>query len=458
MSNVLLLVSDEHNPRFASPYGHPTVQTPHMQALADRGTVYDSAYCPSPLCMPSRSAFVSGLWVHQIQTYSNCNACMEDAHYPTFGRALAEQGVHTAFVGKTDVYRPGHELGFSEMILPQDRKWPGDTNHRRRPLSIRHGAAARAGMYGPHADPFAPDPGYVDAAVEWLLHRAPTLTQPWAMTVNINSPHFPQYVTPELWDMYVGADDLPDQGAHCTSANHPYARDLREHFETDQFTEEQIRGLRKGYLGCVTYVDRELGRLVHALQQSGAYDDTNVIYTSDHGDMMGKFGMWWKCTLYEDSVRVPLIAAGPDFTVGRARTPVSTMDAQAALFYCVEAQRPADWQGTALQQVRSNDASRAVFAEYHGHGTRSGAWMIRKGDWKLIHYAEATDQLFCLAEDPEELANLADARPDKLSELASDLAKVCAPERENQRAHDFELKQWQALDDGGLTLPREKAG
>jgi choline-sulfatase len=421
-----------------------------MQALAERGVVYENAYCPSPLCMPSRSAFLSGLWAHQIQTYSNCNVCLEDARYPTLGRVLDEQGVHTAFVGKTDVYRPADELGFSEMIKPQDRAWPGDTNHRRRPLGIRHGAARRAAMYGPHPNPFARDRGYIDAAVDWLLNRAPSIDRPWVLCVNINSPHFPQWVTQELWDMYAGADDLPLHGGTCASANHPYARDLRDHFETDQFPEEHIRGLRRGYLGCITYVDRELGRLVHGLQQAGMYDDTNVIYTSDHGDMMGKFGMWWKCSLYDDSVRVPLIAAGPDFAAGRVRTPVSSMDMQASLFACVDRERPAHWQSGPLQQVAEKDASRAVFAEYHGHGARSGSWMIRKGDWKLIHYAEAPDQLFDLAEDPEELANLAGTRPNKLAELHTELDRVCDVKRENERAHAFEERQWQVLVDAGL--------
>jgi choline-sulfatase len=442
MSNIVLLMSDEHNPRYAEPYEHRLVQTPTMQRLADEGTRCENAYCASPLCMPSRSAFMAGRWVHEIQTYSNCNVAMEDLAYPSYGAVLAEQGIHTVHVGKTDVYRPGRELGFSETIYVGDRALPGDTNHRRRPLAIREGASGRAGHYGPRENPFGQDPTLIDAAVDWLTERASTLDRPWLLVVNINKPHFPQYVTQELWDMYAEAADLPAHGPDEPSAQHPYARDLRDHFETDQFSEEQIRGLRRGYLGCVTFVDRQLGRLLQALEESGQRETTNLIYTTDHGEMLGKFGMWWKCSLYEDSVRVPLIASGPDFAAGaRMRTPVSLLDLQATLFDCLDAERPADWQGQSLRALPLEDDERILFAEYHGHGTRAGAYMVRQGDWKLIYYMDAPHQLFNLADDPAELHNVAPEQPERVAALEAALRQICSPEEEDRRAFRFQERQ-----------------
>ena len=140
MTNVLILMSDEHNPLYSSVHGYPTIHTPNMERLAQRGTVYENAYCPSPLCLPSRAAFMAGQRVYQLQCYSNCNVNL-DPSYPSYGRVLADQGVHTAYIGKTDVYAPGRDLGFSEMIMPRDRKWPGDTNHRRTPLHVRAGSS-----------------------------------------------------------------------------------------------------------------------------------------------------------------------------------------------------------------------------------------------------------------------------------------------------------------------------
>jgi len=443
MPNVLIFMSDEHNPRYSSVHGHPVVQTPNLARLAREGTVYENAYCPSPLCLPSRSAFMAGRRVHQLQTYNNCNLHL-DPSPPSYGAVLAAQGVHTAYVGKTDVYAPGDELGFSEMMLPVDRRLPGDTNHRRTPLAIRTGAAQRANGYGPRPDGGASDRLKVDAAVEWLTTVAPALDVPWLLTVNVSNPHFPQYVTPDLWALYPpdgllsAGEHLPAHGPDCASANHPYARDLRDHFECDLFSEEQARGLRCGYLGCVTFVDRQLGRLLAALEQGGQREVTDVIYTTDHGEMLGKFGMWWKCSLYEDSVRVPCIAAGPSFRAGvRVRTPVDLHDVQAAAFNSLGAERPADWAGTPLTEIPANDPQRVVFSEYHGHGTRASAYMIRRDKWKYIHYVAAPDQLFDLEADPEELENVHAAHPTIVSELAQALAAICSPEEENARAEAF---------------------
>jgi len=451
VSNVLLMVSDEHNPRVSEPYGHPMVQTPHMARLADEGTLYQNAYCSSPLCMPSRSAFISGRWVHDIQTYSNSNAGMETFTYPSYGAVLAEQGVHTVHIGKTDVYRPGADLGFSEMILPQDRTPPGDTYHGRTPLTLRTGAAERADGFGPRTDidPFAPDIHYVNAALDWLDNRASQIDGPWLLSVNLNEPHFPQWVTPELWDMYPQGGDLPTHGRDCASANHPYALDLRAHFETDQFSEQQVRGLRRGYLGCVTWTDRQLGKLLDTLERLGLREDTDVIYSSDHGEMLGKFGMWWKCSLLDDSVRVPLIAAGPHFDQETVTTPVQHLDLQAALFDCLGCERP-NWPGDSLLSLQANDPQRIVFAEYHGHGTRSGAFMVRRGRWKLIYCLAAPHLLYDLQADPEELVDRAADQPEIVNELTQALRRVCSPEIENDRAHAFERHQLdRVVADGG---------
>ena len=139
MSNFVVLMSDEHNPLYAEPYGHATVRTPNMRALAARGVVFDNAYCPSPLCMPSRSAFMAGSRVHELQAYSNCNLLVDPS--PTaMGTALTHRNVHAAFIGKTDVYASADKLGFDEMLRPDDRRPPGDINHRRNPMRVRTGA------------------------------------------------------------------------------------------------------------------------------------------------------------------------------------------------------------------------------------------------------------------------------------------------------------------------------
>lgn len=437
MANVLVYMSDEHNPKFSSVYGHRLVQTPNMERLAAQGTVYENAYCPSPLCLPSRAAFMSGLPVHRIQAYSNCN--LTGRVYPSYGGELSRQGVHTTYIGKVDVSSHSSTLGFSEMIAPGDRKPPGDINFRRRPLAIRADGARRANGYGPRANAFARDNQQIDRAVDWLTNTAPGMQEPWTLTVNTAAPHFPHYVTQELWDMYPNGADLPLHGREFASAQHPYAQDLRRHFQTEDFNEEQVRGLRRGYLGRVTWIDSALGRLLDALERSGQLEDTVVIYTSDHGEMLGKFGMWWKCSLYEDSVRVPAIVAGPGFGQGvSVKTPVSLLDVQATLFEALGRTRPQNWWGRPLQDIPVDDQQRVAFAEYHAHGTRSGAFMIRRGRWKLIHNMAAPHQLFDLESDPEELENRFETEPAVAADLEAELRRLCNPEAENKRAHDLQ--------------------
>ena len=391
MANVLVLMSDEHNPFYSSVYGHPFVQTPAMDRLAENGVVYESAYCPSPLCTPSRSAFMSGRRVHQIQAYSNCTIGV-DPDIPTYGRALAEQGVYSVHAGKTHVFAPSGDLGFRETRRAVEKTGSGDPEIGRRPFRIRRAAAERASQFGIKESHLRIDLECVDAAIDWLTNTAPKLGRPWTLSLNIIHPHFPHYTSQELWDLYPRGGNLPEYGVDEETANHPRAREVREHFQTDQFTGEQVRGQRRGYLACVTFVDRQLARLVEALEAAGLYDDTNVIYTSDHGEMLGKFGMWWKCSLYEDASRVPCIAAGPDFPSGsRVSTPVDLHDVQADLFASTGAERPSGWIGRPLQHVPENDVGRVVFSEYHGHGARqSPSWCARANGNTCITWERRT--------------------------------------------------------------------
>ena len=314
----------------------------------------------------------------RFRAYSNCRTGVDPA-IPTYGRVLAEQGVYSVHVGKTHVYAPSSGLGFRETRSAEENMGAGDPEIGRRPFRIRRGAAERATQFGVKASHLRVDLDRVDAAIDWLTNTAPTLDTPWTLSVNIIHPHFPHYTSQELWDLYPQGCDLPEYGADRETANHPRAREVREHFQTDAFTEEQVRGQRRGYLACVTFVDRQLARLIETLKASGQYDDTNVIYTSDHGEMLGKFGMWWKCSLYEDASRIPCIAAGPGFSSGiRVTTPVDLHDVQASLFESTGAERPIDWVGRPLQNMPEQDDQRVVFSEYHGHGVRHSAFMIRK--------------------------------------------------------------------------------
>lgn len=444
MPNVVLLMSDSHNPLISSVYGHPFVQTPHMERLARMGTVYESAYCPSPLCVPSRSAFMSGRFAHELQVYNNCKVI--PAEHPSYGGVLASQGVHTTYVGAAaNLYRDPFELGFAEMLRVKKTSPPLSKAFSRSPLpDDRSGTLNR--RRGPCPDVWTSDIASVDCAIAWLQTTAPSLDSPWTLTVNVQPPHSPLYARPEFWQMYSKYGDLPKYGPDEASANHPYAQDIRNHFRTDECTERDTREMRQGYYACVSFVDRELGRLIDALEQTDLLHDTAIAYTTDHGEMLGKFGMWWKHSLYEDSVRIPLLVAGPGFAAGeRIRTPVSLLDLQAAIFRAVGKERPSEWRGEPLQDIRSNDPNRVVFAEYHGNGVRSGAFMIRRGPWKLMYNMAAPHQLYNLDADPDELTNVYDTEPEVARTLEQELRGICDPDKVNASAHAFEKTQLEEI-------------
>ncbi len=452
-TNVLILMSDEHNPRYSSVYpceGYPDfVRTPNMEALAKRGVVFEHAYCPSPLCMPSRSSLMSGLRNHEVQAYSNCSVYQDRYNnpdfrgwtFPTYGEVLADAGVHTVYMGKMDTYCHSKRSGFLQMMWPGNRKPPGDCNIQRHPVAIRPGAHGVATNYGPRKNAGANDAVCVDAAVNWIKTTGKSINdrgRSWTLTVNITSPHFAHVCLPEDWELY-SEDDMPRYGREQESAKHPFVADHHHHFEDDHpdWTPENTAGNRRGYFGKVTFVDRMLGLLTSALDHAGLARNTVLAYTSDHGEMLGKFGMWRKCTLYEDSAAVPLIVAGPGFAPGaRVRTPVDLLDLNATMFRALDLDsiRPRNWKGSPLQAVKRDDPDRVVFSEYHGHGKRAGHYMIRKSNWKLIYYIDAPHQLFDMEKDPNELENLADKRPDKFREMERHLRDICSPEEENARA------------------------
>jgi len=443
MTNVVLLISDEHNPRFSSTYGHQVVDTPNMDRLAERGTVYESAYCPSPLCVPSRTAFLTGRYTHEVQAYNNSKVI--ERRHPNYGGVLAAQGTHTVYVGGgSNLYRDPYHLGFTELVAVE---------RSGRGLSTTAIAAERPSgkpvktteAHGPVDRMYDPDRAIVDAAVEWIDTSAPTIDRPWVMTICINPPHPPYTTEPGYWDLYRGHADLPAHGADQESAQHPYVNDIRENSRWD-YSDDLVRQLRQGYYGAVSFVDDQLGRLIDAIDAGDLVEDTVICYTADHGEMLGKFGLWGKCNLYEDAVRVPLIAAGPGFDPGtRATTPVTTLDLQASFFAAVGACRPEAWRGRPLQEIPADDRQWPAFASYHGHNVRGGAFMLRRGDWKLIYNSAAPHQLFNLRDDPEELVNVWPDRPDVVAGLETALRCICDSDAVERDAAAVRARQLEAV-------------
>jgi choline-sulfatase len=194
-----------------------------------------------------------------------------------------------------------------------------------------------------------------------------------------------------------------------------------------------VKRAQAGYLGLCSFLDENIGKILAAVDQGGWRENTRIVYTSDHGDNVGTRGLWGKSTMYEESVGVPLIVRGSDIPEGKVvATPTNLLDLYPFIMETA-GQRDditvtPDHPGSSILEIISGQhADRPVFSEYHGMGSKTAAYMVRKGRYKLVHYTNYDPQLFDLADDPEELHDLAgdaNAQP-ILRELQADLAGIC---------------------------------
>jgi choline-sulfatase len=271
--------------------------------------------------------------------------------------------------------------------------------------------------------------------------NAASAEEPWVLFVGWVAPHFPLIAPPEFYNLYAPEDfDLPKCARQAEWPQHPWFEAFRRCFVTDNyFSDETRRVALASYYGLVSFLDDNVGRVLAALGNSGAAEDTLVIYTSDHGDNLGARGLWGKSTMYEESVGIPLIARGCHLGAGTAvRTPVSLVDLHPTILKVFGIPPDVDGRGEALQDVggRPDDEERTVFAEYHAAGAPTGAFMLRKGHFKYVHYVDMPPQLFDLTRDPEELRDLAaDVEyVDVRAQFEKELFKFCDPREVDRRA------------------------
>jgi choline-sulfatase len=246
------------------------------------------------------------------------------------------------------------------------------------------------------------------------------------------APHYPLISPPEFYELYQPAElPLPKASRPPEWPRHPWIDALRECFITDRFfTDETRRVALASYYGLVSYLDYNVGRVLAALESSGAARDTLVMYTSDHGDNLGARGLWGKYNMYEEAEGVPLIVSGGDLARGEVcRTPVSLLDFYPTLLHAFGHAPRREARGASLLHLAGApyDSKRTVFAEYHAAGAATGAFMLRRGRYKYVHYVGMPAQLFDLVSDPEELNDISSepGHAQTISGFAAQLAGIC---------------------------------
>lgn len=421
------------------------MKTPHLDALAARGTRFTRAYTPCPICVPARAALATGR--HVFQTRSWDNAHPYHGEIPSWGHRLMQAQREVVSIGKLHYRHTQDSNGFSREILPLHvLDGIGDLlGLIRTPPAPRGNMQALARDAGPGACSYTDyDREIAAAACTWLRgKKGKGAGEPWTLFVSFVRPHFPLVAPPEFFAMYPpGTMPLPRLYAHEKRPTHPAVRALRDCMNYDDyFDAERVRIAIASYYALVSFLDDNIGRVLGALDEAGLAENTRVIYTSDHGDNLGNHGLWGKSVMYEESTAIPMILAGPDVPRG------ATTDGGASLIDCYRtllegagvALPPQDevLPSQSLWEIaRGGDPDRAVLSEYHAAGSVTGTYMIRRGRWKFVYFVGYPPQLFDLQDDPHEAEDLAD-RPEMqgvLRECEVALRALLDPERVSDRA------------------------
>ena len=415
-ANLLFIMSDEHNKRVLGCYGNPHIRTPNLDRLAVRGTRFASAYTNCPICVPARASFATGRYVHDIRFWDN--AIAYDGSVPSWGHRLMEQGHRVTSIGKLHYLDSDpRRNGFNEEILPLHIvHGVGDLLGLIRDELPRRSGSARLGPEaGPGESEYTHyDRSIADETVKWLRHEAPKHgAKPWALYVGFVSPHFPLIAPPEFYRLY--PEDRvpwPDMYEHDQRPRHPFTDAMRKCMCFDEaFDAPMVRRAIAAYMGLVSFLDDNIGKILRALEESGLAASTRVIYSSDHGDNLGTRGMWGKSTMYEESAGIPLILAGPDVPRGNwCPTPVTLADGFPTFIHALGARpdpRDSDLPGHSLIDIAQGHVPRrTILSEYHAAAAISGSFMIRHGKWKYVHYVGLPPMLFDLEADPYERKDL----------------------------------------------------
>jgi arylsulfatase A-like enzyme len=398
--NILFLITDQQWAGALSCAGNPLVKTPNIDTLAARGTRFEKSYCTFPLCCPSRASLFSSRMPHELNIFGNTNAELANKKVPTMGELFRTAGYETAYAGKWHLNTPFPAFsktptipGFTVLPMPKSKI---DLNKDGKGLTI--------------------DPNTTDAAIKFLQQPH---QNPFLLTVSLLNPHDICEFAPleidihcEALDKLLPADpaQLPPARPNWSATDNQPSKITVFHTEPN-FSERQWQEYLHVYYRLLEKVDREIGRVLETLDQAGLTENTLVIFTSDHGEMMGSHKMFTKVSLYDESAAVPLIVAGAGTAAQVDRDHlVSGLDILPTMLAYAGIGAPPTLLGKSLKPLLSGQAISwrdFVVSETAAPGVE--ARMVRTSRYKYILFSEGTnrEQLFDMGADPGETRNLA---------------------------------------------------
>lgn len=414
--NVLLIMADEHPFFLNGCYGNTKIKTPNINKLAKEGVVFDAAYCGSPICAPSRASMMTGRHVHTHEVWDNAAPLRSD--WPTFAHSFSLAGYRTILCGKMHFVGPDQFHGFSERwtqdIYPATFDW---SNSNREDLYVNRGQNVDKVLEaGPGRTPDMDYDEEVLFRTKYGLRYLERMEEhkPFMLCVSFTGPHYPFHAPQKYWDMYSDEDiELPNFPKGFMENESDYNQWARTHGKFEELVPDSIlRKARHSIMARTTLIDDYIGEIIDLLKELDLYDNTIIVYTSDHGEMFGEHGLWYKNTALEASSRVPLIFSGKSVPGNRrVSEPVSLLDMGPTLcglvgidmiYPITDGRNISDL----IENKRQSGEGIAIMENY-GEGAKKGYRMIRKGKYKLVYVPEGDVDLFDLEKDPQEWNDLA---------------------------------------------------
>ena len=462
--NILIFMVDQLNGTLFPDGPADWLHAPNLKRLAERSVKFTNAYTASPLCAPARASFMSGQLPSLTRVYDN--AAEFSAEIPTYAHHLRRAGYHTCLSGKMHFVGPDQLHGFEERlttdIYPADFGWTPDYRKPGERIDWWYhnmGSVTGAGVAEITNQLEYDDDVAFQATQKVYEYARGKDARPWCLTVSFTHPHDPYVARKKYWDLYEDCAHLLPEVADLGYDNQdPHSQRIFDANDWRSFdlTDDNIQRSRRAYFANISYLDDKIGEVLEALESTR--QEAVIVFVSDHGDMLGERGLWFKMSFYEGSARVPLMMCAPDIAPRTVTEPMSTIDLCPTLcdLAGVSMEEVAPWtEGTSLLPfARGTVRTAPVAMEYAAEASYAPMVALRYGPWKYTRCTLDPEQLFNLDDDPHELRNLADVPAHQgtltslrhKSETRWDLARFDAEVRASQ------ARRWvvyEALREGG---------
>ncbi len=422
--NFLIVMVDQLNGTFFPDGPADFLHAPVLAGLAEKSARFNANYCASPLCAPSRASFMSGQLPSRTGVYDN--AAEFPSSLPTFAHHLRRLGYRTVLCGKMHFVGPdqlhGFEARLTTDIYPADFGWTPDWTRPGERIDWWYHNLASVTEAG--VAEMTNQLEYDDEVAHFARQQIFDFARkgdgrPFCLAVSFTHPHDPYVMRRKYWELYREADIPMPAVAIPYEAQDPHSCRILDSCDWRRFgvTERHVRDARRAYFAAISYLDEKIGELVQTLATCSFADNTIVVFTSDHGDMLGERGLWFKMNFFEGSARVPLMIHAPGIWSGSSiAEPTSLLDLLPTLVELAGgsvAQNPISLDGVSLVPLASGAAEpgRRIAAEYMAEGSLAPIVMLREGSYKYVHSDADPPLLFDLASDPGERVNLAAAAP-----------------------------------------------